>query len=92
MTQRTQSIVTWTSVAVMLGSVMWAMRTLPTKDLTESLQAWIETLGIWGPVVFGAIVWLDAGKFLAVRVGQLDRNGPRHVAVRLSGTRRRVGS
>ena len=32
MTQRTQSIVTWTSVAVMLGSVMWAMRTLPTKD------------------------------------------------------------
>ncbi len=55
MTNRTQTIIKWFCVVVMLGSVMWAMRALPTKELTESLQAWIETLGIWGPVVFGLI-------------------------------------
>lgn len=55
MTERTQTIIKWVCVAAMLGSVMWAMRALPTKELTESLQAWLETLGIWGPVVFGLI-------------------------------------
>jgi|GEM_PF-6767919 len=39
MSERTQTIIKWISLAVVLGSVMWAMESLPTTELTESLQA-----------------------------------------------------
>jgi len=40
---------------VILGSLWVVFRTVPVGLLFAELQAWIETLGAWGPLVFAAI-------------------------------------
>ena len=43
------------SIGVILLSIMIAMRALPVSRGMDALREWIESLGLWGPVVFGLI-------------------------------------
>lgn len=45
----------WISYAVILASVIVIIRSLPLSEGVAALKAWVESLGFWGPVVFGAI-------------------------------------
>ncbi len=74
MSARTRTIIQWTSAAVIIGSIMLAIRALPLNDLMEGLRTWIEGLGVWGPIVF-ALIYIVAtvcfvpGAILTLAIG-----------------------
>ncbi len=49
------TVTKWASVAVIVGAIMLFMRSLPLAQLQSTFCTWIDSLGIWGPVVFGVI-------------------------------------
>jgi uncharacterized membrane protein YdjX (TVP38/TMEM64 family) len=54
----------WPGIFVLLIAVLAAWYFLPAKDWVQSLNAWIQGLGTWGPVIF-AIVYVIAVVALA---------------------------
>lgn len=66
----------WVSAAVILVSVALLLRQLPVGSAVQSLESWINNLGIWGPLVFGliyaaAVVALMPGSALTLAAGAL---------------------
>ncbi len=49
------TFIRWGSIAVIVISLMVAMQSLPLQELAEPLENWIDSLGVWGPIVFGLI-------------------------------------
>lgn len=43
------------SILVALAAFLMVVRTLPIDELTDRLQAWVESLGVWGPVVYAGV-------------------------------------
>ncbi len=50
-------------IGIAAGLLMVA-RTLPVETVAERLQAWVETLGLWGPLVYGVAYVLAALLFV----------------------------
>ncbi len=49
------TIIKYGADAVIAISVLLLMRALPMQAMSESLKEWIETLGVFGPVIFALI-------------------------------------
>ncbi len=43
------------SIAVALVALVMILRTLPIEELSERMQAWVASLGVWGPAVYAGI-------------------------------------
>ena len=62
--QRRLLALRWISIAVIIVSIFVIIsRLVPIQTATAVLDSWIKDLGIWGPVVFGAI-YIIAALFL----------------------------
>jgi uncharacterized membrane protein YdjX (TVP38/TMEM64 family) len=66
----------WLFVAVILVSAALLLRRLPVGPAVRMLEGWIDSLGIWGPLVFGliyvaAVVALLPGSALTLAAGAL---------------------
>ena len=57
-------VMRWGSLALVLLAVFLLTRALPTERLLGVVQAWIDGLGLWGPVALGAIYILAALLFV----------------------------
>ncbi|PQO33236.1 TVP38/TMEM64 family protein [Blastopirellula marina] len=80
-------------IAVLVGAVCLVVfvRSLPTKDLIASLQSWISSLGVWGPVVLTltyivATVLLVPGTILTLVAGAIYGLGVGTVIVSIGST------
>jgi uncharacterized membrane protein YdjX (TVP38/TMEM64 family) len=76
---------------VILGSLWVVFRTVPVGLLFAELQAWIETLGAWGPLVFAAIyvlatVLLLPASLLTLAAGAMFGLGLGFVTVSFAST------
>lgn len=86
----TDAIATWLLrvrwIAVLIGVICLVVlvRSLPTQDLLASIESWISSLGVWGPVVLtlayivatvlfvpGTILTLVAGAIYGLGVGMV---------------------
>ena len=45
----------WCSIGVIVVALLWTARTLPVDRGVEQINAWVQDLGFWGPVVFGLV-------------------------------------
>lgn len=54
----------WVSIAVMLAALAWLMRILPSEHALGWLRNGIDSLGIWGPLVLGALYVLATLLFI----------------------------
>lgn len=66
----------WASAALIVLSVALIFRQLPVGPLVRTLEEWIDSLGLWGPLVFGliyvaAVVALLPGSTLTLAAGAL---------------------
>ena len=43
------------SILAALVAFVMILRTLPIEELSARLQAWVESLGVWGPVVYAGV-------------------------------------
>jgi uncharacterized membrane protein YdjX (TVP38/TMEM64 family) len=73
---RYATAVKWLSVALIVLSVALVFRRLPVGSLVQTLEHWIGSLGIWGPLVFGliyvaAVLALLPGSALTLAAGAL---------------------
>lgn len=71
---RHAAMIRWVSVALILVAVLLLMRTLPTQGVLESAQGWVDSLGMWGPLVFGvtyvvAVLLFIPGSILTLVAG-----------------------
>ena len=76
---------------VFLGSLGVVLRTLPVGLLFGQLQAWIATLGVWGPLVFAAFyvlatVLLLPASLLTLAAGAMFGLGIGFLTVSLAST------
>lgn len=67
-------LIRWGSVGVILVALLLLMRTLPTRPVLNATQGWIDSLGIWGPLVLGlvyivAALLLVPGSLLTLAAG-----------------------
>lgn len=46
-------VIKWFSAGLIVLALLVLMRTLPLERVTEAFKAWIDGLGMWGPVVLG---------------------------------------
>ncbi|QDU77493.1 TVP38/TMEM64 family inner membrane protein YdjZ [Bremerella volcania] len=84
-------VVRWIAVLVGAISLILIVRSLPTKDLLASLETWISSLGIWGPVVLTiayivATVLLVPGTILTLVAGATFGLGIGTVVVSIGST------
>ncbi len=76
------AILRWVAIAVLVVSGLLLIRALPTNELRQALQTWLNGLGFWGPVVFvglyilatvcllpGSILTLVAGAIFGLGIG-----------------------
>ncbi len=49
----------WCSIGVIVIALLWTMRSLPIDRAVQAVNAWIESLGVWGPLAF-ALVYILA--------------------------------
>lgn len=74
--------VKWVSIVVLFVSGLLLIRALPTTELRDALQTWLDELGFWGPVVFvglyiiaticllpGSVLTLVAGAIFGLSLG-----------------------
>lgn len=66
----------WASIGLIAVSVLLIFRQLPVGPAVQTLEDWIGSLGIWGPLVFGliylaAVVALMPGSALTLAAGAL---------------------
>lgn len=96
-TDSTDPIATWLLgvrwIAVLIGAIclLLLLRSLPTKDLFASLENWISSLGVWGPVVLTlvyivATVLLVPGTILTLLAGAIYGLGVGTVVVSIGAT------
>ncbi|MCH8316837.1 MAG: TVP38/TMEM64 family protein, partial [Planctomycetes bacterium] len=45
----------WGSIGVMAIALLWTMRSLPIDRAVQAVNAWVESLGVWGPLAFGLV-------------------------------------
>jgi uncharacterized membrane protein YdjX (TVP38/TMEM64 family) len=73
---RYAALVRWASVAAIALSLLLILRSLPVEKLVQQSEAWIESQGPRGPVLFGilyvvAVVLLVPGSALTLAAGAL---------------------
>ncbi|MCI0458159.1 MAG: VTT domain-containing protein [Gemmataceae bacterium] len=73
---RFATAIKWTSVGLIALSLLLVWRQLPVGPAVQMLEDWIESLGMWGPLVFGliyvaAVVALIPGSALTLAAGAL---------------------
>jgi uncharacterized membrane protein YdjX (TVP38/TMEM64 family) len=47
--------VRWTAVAVVIVLLIVGIRALPAEGIVRDISSWVDGLGFWGPLVFGAV-------------------------------------
>jgi uncharacterized membrane protein YdjX (TVP38/TMEM64 family) len=62
--RRLPTVARWGSGALILLAVLVLARALPTERLLGVVRAWIDGLGLWGPLALGAIYILAALLFV----------------------------
>ncbi len=45
----------WCSIGVIVIALLWTMRSLPVDRAVQAVNVWVESLGVWGPLVFGLV-------------------------------------
>ncbi|MBA2114178.1 TVP38/TMEM64 family protein [Bremerella alba] len=80
-------------IAILVGAICLILlfRSLPTQDLLKSLENWISSLGIWGPVVLTltyivATVFFVPGTILTLLAGAIFGLGIGTVVVSIGAT------
>lgn len=81
----------WLSVLVGGVCLVVVVRSLPTKDLFASVETWISSLGVWGPVVLTvayilATVFIVPGTILTLVAGAIYGLGVGMVIVSIGST------
>ena len=71
---RLAPVVKWVSIAVIVIALILLMRLLPVNKGIDRLKEWVETIGVWGPVIFalvyiGATVLFIPGSAITLAVG-----------------------
>jgi uncharacterized membrane protein YdjX (TVP38/TMEM64 family) len=69
-------LIKWASLALIVLSVLLIGRQLPVTNGVQALEGWIDSLGVWGPVVFGllytvAVVLLVPASALTLAAGAI---------------------
>jgi uncharacterized membrane protein YdjX (TVP38/TMEM64 family) len=69
-------IIWWASLGLIAVSVLLILRQLPVGPVVQTLEDWIGSLGVWGPLVFGliylvAVAALIPGSALTLAAGAL---------------------
>lgn len=85
------AILKWVAIAVLIVSALLLIRALPTDELRQALQTWLNGLGFWGPVVFVglyifATVCLLPGSILTLVAGAIFGLGLGLAAVSIGST------
>lgn len=52
------------SIIAIIAGLFLIMRTLPVEAGVDRLEGWVDDLGVWGPIVFGAVYALAAVLFV----------------------------
>lgn len=81
----------WVAVGTAAVCVVLLFRSLPTKELLGSLESWISSLGVWGPIVLTltyivATVLLVPGTILTLVAGAVYGLGTGMVVVSIGST------
>ena len=76
MTEKTAKIAKWSSIAAIAIAALLLMRALPLDEATKALGQWTDSLGAWGPVVFGFLYVIAAicfvpGSLLTLAAGAI---------------------
>ena len=45
----------WCSIGLIVIALLWTMRSLPVERAVQVVNAWVESLGVWGPLAFGLV-------------------------------------
>ena len=45
----------WCSLGLIIVSLLWIASALPVDRAVQAVNAWVESLGVWGPLVFGLV-------------------------------------
>src|SRR5262249_41707474 len=74
--RRYARLIKWAFVGVLVVSFFLIVRVLPVGEAGEAMEAWVEGLGGWGPVVVGliyvvAVVLLFPASLLTLAAGAL---------------------
>jgi len=56
--------VKWVSAAAIIAALLVIARALPVERGVAVLEGWVDDLGVWGPVAFGAVYALGAVLFV----------------------------
>ncbi len=69
-------LIKWASIAAIVVALLVVMSALPIKDALDALEGWIDTLGVWGPVLFGLIyvvatVFMVPGSAITLAAGAI---------------------
>ena len=81
----------WGSLIVIVASVLVLTRALPVAQAVDALKDWVESAGIWGPVIFGSVyvvaaVLLIPASLLTLAAGTVFGLGIGLVTVSLAST------
>ena len=49
------TVIKWCSIGVIVIALLWTMRSLPIDRAVQAVNAWVESLGFWGPLAFGLV-------------------------------------
>ncbi len=49
------TLIKWCSIVLIVGALLWLVRSLPVDRAVTALNTWVQDLGFWGPLVFGLI-------------------------------------
>ena len=81
----------WCSTGLIVTALLWTMRSLPVDLAVQAVNAWVESLGVWGPLVFGlvyilATVLLLPASALTLAAGAVFGLGTGTVTVSVAST------
>jgi uncharacterized membrane protein YdjX (TVP38/TMEM64 family) len=81
----------WCSIGAIVVALLWTMRSLPVDRGVQGVNAWIDSLGVWGPLAFGlvyilATVLLVPASTLTLAAGALFGLGMGLVTVSAAST------
>lgn len=71
---RGRTWIRWTGAALAVAAVFLAVRRLPVERIVDAISAWVDDLGFWGPLAFGAayalgVLLLIPGSALSLAAG-----------------------
>ncbi|MCH8053007.1 MAG: VTT domain-containing protein [Planctomycetes bacterium] len=81
----------WCSIGLIVIALLWTMRSLPVERAVQVVNAWVESLGVWGPLAFGlvyilATVLLLPASALTLAAGAVFGLGTGTVTVSVAST------